>query len=178
MIPISVAMTFVVLIVTILSSISDIRDLRIPNWHSLVIIAAFFIAYAFSPKYFHSLNQHLIAMGIMFAVTYLMFACKVIGGGDAKLGTALGLWAGLKSLIPFIFYMTLIGGVLGVMALLLRKRKVIKKPRRGSWIDQAQKGYSAVPYGVAISLGFWIALSHTEPMRAQLHSLLTTFHIS
>jgi prepilin peptidase CpaA len=154
-------MIAVVLAVTVLGSISDIRSLRLPNTYALIIIGCFIPAWLAHPQAFAPLWQHLTAMAAMFAVTYGMFAAGIMGGGDAKFGTALALWTGLKGLVPFIFVMALVGGVLGVMALGLRNKKIFANPKPGSWIEQTQSGVSAVPYGVAISLGSWAAFFHT-----------------
>jgi len=176
MILISTTITLALLIVTILSCVSDVRSLRIPNWHSLAILGGFFVAYFSAPELFNGLGRHLIAMTAMFVVTYIMFTYGVIGGGDAKFGTALGLWVGLKGIVPFIFYMTMIGGILGLAALLLRKRKLFKNPRPGSWVEQAQTGHSAVPYGVAISLGFWMELIHAGFVQTEAGAVLKFIH--
>lgn len=158
MIFISLAMTITVLIVSILASISDVRSLRIPNLYSLIVIGAFPVAFLATPELFSNISSHLMAMGAVFFVTYLMFFFNAIGGGDAKFGTALALWLGLKNIVPFLFCMTMIGGILGIIAIAFKNRKIITDPRPGSWIEQIQSGRSAVPYGVAISIGFWVAL--------------------
>src|SRR4051812_12848476 len=154
-------MICVVLAMTILGSVSDVRSLRLPNIYTLVIIGCFIPAWLAHPEAFAPLWQHLAAMAGMFIVTYVMFSAGIMGGGDAKFGTALALWAGLRGLMPFIFVMALVGGVLGVMALGLKKKKLFANPKPGSWIEQTQSGVSAVPYGVAISLGSWAAFFHT-----------------
>jgi prepilin peptidase CpaA len=154
-------MTAIVFAVTVMGCISDVRSLRLPNIYALVIIGCFIPAWLAHPQAFAPLWQHLAAMGAMFAVTYVMFCAGIMGGGDAKFVTALALWTGLKGLLPFIFVMALVGGVLGVMALALQKKKLFANPKPGSWVEQAQSGVSAVPYGIAISAGSWAAFFHT-----------------
>lgn len=154
-------MILITLAVTILGIISDVRSLRLPNIYALIIIGCFIPAWLAHPQIFAPLWQHLAAMAGMFIVTYAMFCAGIMGGGDAKFGTALALWTGLKGLLPFIFVMALVGGVLGVIAIGLRKKKLFANPKPGSWIEQTQSGVSAVPYGVAISLGSWAAFFHT-----------------
>jgi prepilin peptidase CpaA len=176
MIYITMFMTLSVLMITVLSCIGDVRSLRIPNWHSLVIMGCFIPAWLATPEIFYSPLQHIGAMLGMFAVTYIMFAVGMIGGGDSKLGTALGLWTGLKGLLPFLFFMTLMGGILGVVSLVLHKKKFFKHPKIGSWIEQAQKGGRAVPYGVAISFGAWISFFHTGFIHNQLNEVIKIIH--
>ncbi len=155
-------MAIFVLEVTLLSCISDIRSMRIPNWHALVIAVCFVPAWLAAPKpVFGPLWYHIAAMALMFIITYAMFYKGMMGGGDSKLATALGLWVGLKGLVPFIFYMAIMGGVLGAITLFLQKRKLFENPKPGSWVEQAQSKKNAIPYGVAISVGCWASFFHT-----------------
>jgi len=169
-------MTVAVLAVSALSCISDVRSLRIPNWHSLAVLGFFFPAWLASPEAFGGIWQHMAAMGIMFAVTYTMFILGMMGGGDSKLGTALGLWAGLKGLLPFIFYMSIMGGILGLLSFVLRKKKFFKNPKPGSWVGQLQEGRSAIPYGIAISFGAWAAFLYTGFVHNQMSEVLKLIH--
>jgi len=169
-------MVFVVLIVTLLSCISDVRSLRIHNLNSLVILFCFFPAYFASPESFNALWQHLAAMVIMFTVSYVMFVFGMMGGGDSKLGTVLGLWIGLKGLMPFIFYMAIMGGLIGFIALVIFRKKPFKNPMQGSWVAELQEGHNAIPYGVAISFGFWAAFFHTGFAYSQLNEVLKIIH--
>jgi prepilin peptidase CpaA len=168
---IALVMAAIVVGISLLSCRSDFRALRIPNWHSLAILAAFVPAWLAAPQAFGSLWHHMAAMGMVFALTYGMFCLNLIGGGDSKLASALGLWVGLKGLFPFLFYMAIAGGLLGSMALLLRRKKIFDSPHPGGWIDQVQKGRSAVPYGVAISFGTWMSFLHSEFLYKELNEV-------
>ena len=173
---ISLVMVLVVLGVTVLTCVSDLRSLRIPNAYSLVVIGCFVPAWLAEPAAFTPLWHHVVAMVVLFFLTYAMFCKGMMGGGDSKLGTALGLWMGLKGLMPFLFYMALVGGVLGGLALLFKKKKWFKNPRPGSWVEQVQAGENAVPYGVAISFGFWASLFHTGFLHHQLDEIFKIIH--
>jgi prepilin peptidase CpaA len=168
---ITALMTLVIFIVTLLSCVSDVRSLRIPNWHSLVILGCFIPAWLAAPEAFNGLTQHAAAMGGMFVIGYLMFSLGMMGGGDSKLATVLGLWVGLNGLMPFIFSMAIIGGVIGLVTIIISKKKPFKNPLPGSWIEQAQTGHNAIPYGVAISSGAWVALYHTGFLHQQLNEV-------
>lgn len=144
---------------------SDFRQLKIPNSYTLYIAAAFVPAFLLSvilspeTSVFASWKSHLISGLVIFALTYLLFHFKLIGGGDSKLLSVYALWVGLAGLMPFLFAMALTGGVLGLATLALRKWKPAKKPIKGSWVDKAQNGGQDVPYGIAIFIGalttFW-----------------------
>jgi prepilin peptidase CpaA len=169
-------MTLAVFAVTILSCASDIRSLRIPNMHALMIMGCFIPAWLATPAAFGPFWEHLAGMATVFIVTYIMFITGIMGGGDSKLATALGLWLGLSGLLPFVFCMALLGGVLGLVTLCLRKRKLFSNPKPGSWMEQAQAGKNAVPYGVAISFGFWLSFFHTGILHHQLSEVFKIIH--
>lgn len=163
-------------IVSLMSCVSDVRSLRIPNWQPLIITALFVPAYFLAPELFHKFGFHVAAFVAMFVVTYGLFLRGFVGGGDAKLVTALALWVGLQGLMAFMFYMAIFGGVLGGFALYLRNKKPFKKPTRGGWVETAQKGGNALPYGVAITFGAWMALLHTGAVHNHLNEVFKIIH--
>lgn len=164
-------LTAAVVAVMLCASVSDIRRMRIPNTHVLFVLVAFAAAFAVSPDDFGRWWEHLAALGIFLAVTFAMFCAGMLGAGDAKYGAALALWVGLPHLLVFLFFMTLAGGVLGVLSLLMRKYKPFENPPAESWMAQAQGGASAVPYGIAISAGALAALLHSGFISHQLHQV-------
>ncbi len=169
-------LTAIVFVTTIASCLSDLRAMRIPNLHVLIIIGAFILAYLLSPESFGRWWEPMASFIIVFVVTYIMFAVGMIGGGDAKLAAALALWTGLPGLAAYMFYMAIMGGVLGVLALVIRKRKTIFKSPEGSWISEVQSGKNAVPYGIAITFGAWMALLYTGFIHQILDELITIIH--
>ncbi len=149
---------FVVAGTGVLAALSDIRGMIIPNMYSGIIIGAFFLCYGLlwfggRDDVFAPFMSHILSGLIVFGVTLAMFMGKAIGGGDSKLATAYAFWLGLKGLIPFIFYMSVVGGLLGLAALALKKWQPVKDPKPDSWIAKVQAGESKVPYGVAIVIG-------------------------
>ncbi len=142
---------------------SDVTRLKIPNLYAAYIVAAFIPAFAahafFAPEVtiFSSLGNHLIAAFVVLGVTYIMFYLKLIGGGDSKLLSVYALWTGLSGLLPFLFFMSLFGGVLGLATLYMKKNKPFEKVKEGSWVEKSQNGGQDVPYGMAIFLGGLIA---------------------
>lgn len=169
-------LTFLVLAVTVVSCVTDFRTMKIPNLHSAIILAAFVAGFALSPESFGKWWSHLGAFALMFAVTFGMYAAGMIGSGDTKLGSVLALWLGIKGFVLYLFYMALAGGVLGVVSVVLRKKKLVKNPPEGSWIAQVQSGKSVVPYGIAISFGAWISFFHTGFMHHQIDELIKIIH--
>lgn len=138
---------------------SDVRGMVIPNTLPLVIAAlavpAGLIAHFLYPQteFFARPLFHLAAGALVFAVTFVMFSAKLMGGGDSKLLSAYALWTGLAGLPAFLIYTMTAGFFLGISALAIRKFKPFKNPREGGWIARLQAGEKVVPYGVAIALG-------------------------
>ncbi|MDB2682928.1 prepilin peptidase [Alphaproteobacteria bacterium] len=149
---------FVVCAVGVLASLSDLRGLTIPNIYTVIVGGAFAVCYAGlyifgGADVLPSLVSSLIAAVIFFGITFAMFSLKMLGAADSKLGTAFALWVGLSGLPPFLFYMTIAGGVLAVVSLVLRKWAPVKSAPEGGWVHMVQSGHSKVPYGVAIFAG-------------------------
>ncbi len=137
-----------------LSARSDLRGMVIPNKYSVVVLGAFVFAYAgvhlFGAPIFFSPLSHILAGGLVFAVTLVLFGFGLIGAADSKLASAYAFWVGMQGVLVFLFYMAVFGGVLGLMGLYISKRRPFKSPLEGSWVAQVQGGASKVPYGVAI----------------------------
>lgn len=169
-------MVFAVFVITLLSCVSDVKSLRIPNLYSVLIIAAFAVAFLVSPESFGPLWHHAGALVVVFLVTYLMFIAGMMGGGDSKLGSALALWVGIKGVVFYVFWMAVAGGVIGALSLLIKKKKPFAKPLAGSWMAAAQEGKSAIPYGIAISFGSWMAMLQTGFITKQLDELFKIIH--
>lgn len=153
--------TLVVLVTTVMACISDVRFLRIPNSYVIVVLGCFIAAFGLSPESFGPWWHHLSAGLIFLVITYIMFSLGMLGGGDAKMGAALALFVGLRGLVPYLFYMALVGGLLGILAIVIKKKKPFAHPAPESWVGQLYQGRNAVPYGIAISSGVWAALFHT-----------------
>lgn len=147
---------------------SDVQRMMIPNSFSLYIISSFIVCYGVlffggvHSHVFEPIVSHLISAAVMFGVTFVLFALKMIGAGDSKLATACALWVGAVHLMAFLFYMTLCGAALSLFALYVKRRKPFKSPKEGSWIAQVQGGAEKVPYGVAIASGLIISFVYAE----------------
>jgi prepilin peptidase CpaA len=134
--------------------ISDIGRLRIPDSVWLIAIATFFFNYwlGAAPE---GLAPHLWAGGIAFAFTFGIYLTGVLGAGDVKLISALALWAGLRDGMAFMIVMALIGGLLALLLLALRKsmaRWPAIKPYIPSRRLKAWARRRIYPYGIAICL--------------------------
>jgi prepilin peptidase CpaA len=142
-----------------LAAVSDFKSFTIPNHYSLVVASLFCLAFLSVTLFtsdvtiFLSFTSHLMAFAVTLGITALMYALKLLGAGDSKLMASVGLWLGLTGLVPFLFYMSVAGGVLAGVTLYLKKKPMQETPLEGSWIDTSQKGENRLPYGIAIAFG-------------------------
>lgn len=151
---------------------SDARELRIPNWLSLALLALFFPTALVAGVPMMDITWHLAAGVALLVVGFALFAFGLFGGGDAKLMSACALWVGWDLIPFFAIAVVIVGGILSILVIVLRKGL-------GFWPDwlvrRAQGLFEpgkAVPYGIAISAG---ALIMMPKMAVLPESWLTLF---
>ena len=157
---------FVTLFIGGMAGFSDIRSMTIPNSYSAYIIVSFFVAFTAlylggQDEVFSSITSHLLAALLMFVASVVLFALGIIGAGDSKFASACAFWVGVKYVPVFLFFMVISGGLLGVAALIIKRKKPFKNPIEGSWVAQVQGGADKVPYGVAITFGMVVAFIYS-----------------
>ena len=146
-------------------AISDARSLRIPNWISTALLVSFLAAASISALPFEAIAWHIAAGVLMLAVGFALFAFNLFGGGDAKLFAVCAVWVGWDLLLPFTFSVVLIGGVLSVFVIVLRKGLGLWP----QWLVRNAEGLfspdKAIPYGIAIAAGaiFMLPFMDTAP---------------
>ena len=128
-------------ILLIYAAVVDVRTFTISNRLNLGI-ALLAPVYWFSvglPLWPDAAIQVAIAAGV-FGLLAAAFYAGMMGGGDVKLAAALALWFSPVMTVNFLVWMSIGGGVLTAVVLLVHRAK--KKP-----------GKPEVPYGVAIAFG-------------------------
>jgi len=134
--------------------VSDLTKLRIPNFVSLALGGLYFLYIAFAPTSVDWAGG-VMAGGFILLAGMVLFALRVMGGGDVKLMAAVALWAGLELLPGFLAVTTIAGGVMAVIAC-TRLRFVLgyaihfMGPRIASAIPVPT---GVLPYGLAIGCG-------------------------
>ena len=95
----------------------------------------------------------ILALG-MFGVFALLFALRIMGGGDVKMMGAFALWLPMPLVLPMLFVTAIAGGLIaGFLAIRARFRPNEAPPE--------------VPYGIAIALGgFWVMANGLLTIRA------------
>ena len=132
-------------VMLLVAAIIDMRTFTISNRLNLAVALL-------APLYWWSIGLPLwpdaaIQLGVAAAVFALLagaFYAGMMGGGDVKLAAALALWFSPGSTFKFLVLMSIAGGVLTLMLIVLHR--LAKKP-----------GRPEIPYGVAIAFGgLWI----------------------
>ncbi len=139
----------------------DAMTMRIPNWLTGLVAALFFPLALASGMAVAQLGQHMAVGAVLLLVGYLLFSFGFIGGGDAKLMAAAGLWFGYPQVLPFLVYSALAGGLLAVVIglwFMIRMHAEIWGLSRGPPLEQAAPG---VPYGLALAAGALFAFPGT-----------------
>ncbi len=150
-----------------LAAWTDFKGYRISNTVSVIIVASFAVAFGITyltgqnEIIFSSWQSHLGSFFIVLIITMAMFAFKALGAGDSKMASAVALWLGWGGMVPFLFYMALMGGILAGVSIFLKKKKPLKQPLpvpfQNTWLESAQSGTNKVPYGIAIAVGALVA---------------------
>jgi prepilin peptidase CpaA len=154
----------------IMAALEDLRSRRIPNWLVLAIVVLWTPWLAAGP----AAASWYMAIGVAattFLIGTLLFARRILGGGDVKLITAVTLWAGLEHFALFAAVMSLTGGLLALASLAwqrygwmiipyivpLRPTAGPLRPILGGGADATDaKGDPlpiSLPYGIAIAAG-------------------------
>ena len=146
----ALALLGIVFALLIWVSWTDIRFRLIRNTPVIAIALLFapfaWLAAAQLPSAWFS---HVGTALVLFVFTFFCFTRGWMGGGDAKLIPAIGLWVGPHGVLPFLL-MTALGGVVVAVALVAMQSR-----REKLTIGAARK--LPLPYGVAIAAGgMWV----------------------
>ena len=132
--------------ILVVAAIIDVRTFTISNrLNATVALGAplYWLSIAMAP--WPGMAIQLAAGGIVFGLLAGAFYAGMMGGGDVKLAAALALWFSPVMTVNFLIWMSIGGGVLTAVVLVLHRAK--KKP-----------GKPEVPYGVAIAFGGLVIL--------------------
>lgn len=152
--PIQAAVLCLFPAMVIVAGLYDITTFTIPNWISIALGLAFIPAAFLTGSSWTEVGLCL-AVGLgCFVLGVGMFAMNWIGGGDAKLMAAAGLWLGWPEVIRYLVFTGLAGGVLAVSLLALRSAWLRRYAAAGpTWMGRLATPGGSAPYGVAIAVG-------------------------
>jgi prepilin peptidase CpaA len=152
--------------ICVAAAVSDFLHLKIPNLLSGLIIAAFIatalLDHTMDLDLFYNIQTNLIIGGLTFIVMLICFFTGVLGGGDAKMISALSLWMGIIGLPVFLMVTTITGAILAVLSIAIRKttkgqdiltRLYAHEKLQNGWVGAMKHEKNALPYGIAIACG-------------------------
>lgn len=137
----------------ITAALKDLTSMTIPNWISLALIAGFVPAAWGAGLSLPDMAGHLAVGMAALLLGMGLFAARVVGGGDAKLMAAAGLWLGLKSGAVFLLWTGLAGGLFCLALILARRSFQPYVVGDQGWVGQLLHPKGDIPYGVAICAG-------------------------
>jgi prepilin peptidase CpaA len=144
----------------------DLASFTIPNFIQVALLAVFVVlvfALGMSPGVF---AMHLLAGLLGLMAGFALFALGYVGGGDAKLFACVALALGLNDLLDYAVLASIFGGALTLCLLMGRKMPLPRFLAEQSWILRLHDEREGIPYGVALALGAFVILPHTEIFRA------------
>ena len=134
----------------IYAAVSDITTMTISNWISIVLIASFPILAFAAGMPWSEIGWHFVAGGVMLVAGFALFAFNVIGGGDAKLLAAAGLWFGWSDLSVLLVYTALCGAPICLGLLAYRNWPLPERLSKVKWLARLHDAREGAPYGLAI----------------------------
>ncbi|MFC3705075.1 prepilin peptidase [Devosia honganensis] len=140
---------------------SDLLTMRISNKLVLLLAAGFVVMALLVEMPLQQFALHVLCAFVVLVVAFGMFAMRWIGGGDAKLAAATTLWLGFGLTLPYLVYTALLGGVLTLMVLMLRRLPLMPAIARFRWLERLHDPRQGVPYGVAMAVAGLLTYSNT-----------------
>jgi prepilin peptidase CpaA len=131
----------------------DLLTMKIPNRISVALVAAFLIAALLSGMPLETLLvDHVLVGAAAFGIALFLWSLNLMGGGDAKLLSAVALWMGYEHIGPYLLEMSILGGVLALAVLAYRifvpSERLVIAP---GWAVRLHAKGTGIPYGLAIA---------------------------
>ena len=144
----------VLAIILVVAAVIDVRTFTISNrLNATVALLAPLYWWSISLPFWPDAAIQIGVAAAVFAALALTFYLGMMGGGDVKLAAALALWFSPGSTVRFLVIMSIAGGLLTVVVLILHRMKPGQIKNSDGETDKKPE----VPYGVAIAIGaLWI----------------------
>ncbi|MEO9167216.1 MAG: prepilin peptidase [Aestuariivirga sp.] len=144
----------------------DVLTFKIPNWLTLLTAALFFPMALATGLPLDGFAWHIAGGILLFAIGFVMFQFDLLGGGDAKMLAAAGLWFGMANIYSFITLAALAG--LLQVSFMVALSFIMLSLDLADVSDKSKKLWSKlkfmtpnVPFGFAIALGGIVAFRNT-----------------
>lgn len=142
------------------AAVSDMLSMTIANRVSALLIISFAVLAPLTGMEWAQYGMHFATFAALLATTFALFALGGMGGGDAKLIAATGLWFGFSpALAEYLVYSTLAGGALTIAILLFRKSDISVITANNLFLRNFADSSVGVPYGIALGFGGLMAFA-------------------
>jgi prepilin peptidase CpaA len=148
------------------AALSDLLTMTIANRVSLILVGGFALLAVLGGMSAADILAHVAAAACVLVVTFVLFACGWIGGGDAKLAAAAVLWLGFAHLADYLLYASLLGGALTVLLIQFRALPLPRMLVGREWAERLHRRGGGVPYGIALAVAALLVYPQTEWMTA------------
>ena len=145
----------------LIAAANDIYEFKIPNWISIILVCAYpaaALAVGLSPAV---IGEGLMIGAGALALSFTLYALKIVGGGDAKLFAATTPWLGMSTLGAFLFNTAISGLVLAMVMIMFRKLPILPVYAHAPWLIELHQRKKDLPYAVAIAGGGLFSFSQT-----------------
>ncbi|PPD16226.1 MAG: peptidase [Methylobacterium sp.] len=133
------------------AAMSDLLTMTIPNRVSLLLVATFLVMAWLTGMDWQTIGLHIAAGALVLVITFTLFALGWIGGGDAKLAAATGLWCGFGVLLDYALAASVLGGLLTLLILSWRRLLLPEFALKVNWIARLHHAKTGIPYGIALA---------------------------
>lgn len=144
-----------------LAASSDLLTMRISNKLVLFLVVSFCVLALVINLPLQQFAMHVACALLVLAAGFAFFALRWVGGGDAKLAAATTLWLGFGLTLPYLVYAALLGGVLTLAILALRRMPLTPFLARYVWLERLHDSKTGVPYGIALALAGLLTYSNS-----------------
>lgn len=148
------------------SAVSDLLTMTIPNRVSLLLIAGFVAMAILTGMPLWTFAAHIGAGLVVLALTFSLFALGWIGGGDAKLAAATGIWCGFAVLLDYLLVASVLGGLLSLLILYFRTYLLPESVMKIGWVARLHHHKTGIPYGIALAAAGLMIYPHTMVWKA------------
>jgi len=141
---------------------SDLITMRISNRISIALVVGFLV-FAFATGVpLETVGWHFACAATVLLVTFTLFAIGQIGGGDAKLAAATGLWFGFPHVMEYALISSVLGGGLTLGLLALRRWPAPRFVRETPWMFRLHNPKVGIPYGIALAAAGLLLYPETQ----------------
>ncbi len=148
-------------VLMIIAGIGDALSLRIPNLLNQIIFASFFpIAWAAGMP-LEVFGLHFFTCVVLLILGFLFFSANMIGGGDAKLLAAAGIWIGPMQAAPFLVQTVIAGGILALIVVTWARISGYWEFHDGPFSSKIAGFRPQIPYGYAFAIGAILVFPET-----------------